>query len=224
MFNRSTNPMRIDSARNPDATPSFLATFRRGAAPRGPRGSRSSGAFSLVEILVGSTVALLLLGVIADLLVNSTRVSVKGANQVELQQRAMLVGDRLANDLRSSTGGGVGVLPDGADKTYVTIHPRKPDVGQVAWQPKIIVYAWAKPDLTVFYYELSPAPSDATRPPLGTLNGLSDSVKKVTQKVAGVTMFDFVVEAGPLAKYNITFEKDGQSTNLQRVILLRQGS
>lgn len=180
--------------------------------------------FTLVEILIGSTVALLLLGVIADLLVNSTRVSVKGANQVELQQRAMIVGDRLANDLRTTTGGGLGVLPDGTDRTFVTIHPRKPEVGQVAWLPKIVVYAWSKPDLIVFHYELSPAPTDAFCPPLSTLTGLSDSARKVTQQVGGVTGFDFVVETGPLAKFSMTFEKDGQTTSLQRVVLLRQGS
>jgi prepilin-type N-terminal cleavage/methylation domain-containing protein len=178
--------------------------------------------FTLVEILVASSIALLLLGVIVNLLVQSTRISLKGANQVELQQRAMMVGDRLANDLRTTTGAGLGAV-DNAGEKFITIHPRQAEVGPVGWQQKVVVYAWNSPYLQTYSFSLNPPPSDAYKPPLSVLTGLGNSDKKVTLNIEGVTRLDFVVESGPLVKLGLTFEKDDQKAVLDRVVLLRQG-
>ena len=178
--------------------------------------------FTLIEILVASSIALLLLGVIVNLVVQSTRISIKGANQVELQQRAMMVGDRLANDLRTTTGAGLGAL-DNAGEKFITIHPRQAQVGPVSWQEKVVVYAWNSPNLQTYSFSLNPPPSDAYQPPLSVLTGLGSSDKKVTLNIQGVTRFDFVVESGPLVKLGLTFEKDEQRAVLDRVVLLRQG-
>jgi type II secretory pathway pseudopilin PulG len=180
-------------------------------------------AFTLVEILVASTIALLLLGVIVQLLVNSTRISIKGANQVELQQRALVVGDRLANDLRSTTGAGLGVLESSGDK-WITIHPRKAEVGPIAWQDQVIVYHWDAPALYTYRFEPSPTPTDAYQPPLSVLDSLTPASKIVTLDISGVSRMDLVVEPGPLVKFGMTFEKEGQKAIVDRVVLLRQGS
>lgn len=181
------------------------------------------GGYSLIEILIGSTIALLLLGVIVNLLVSSTRISVKGANQVELQQRSMIVGDRLVRDLRSTTGAGLTLLQDGATQ-YVAVHPRKAEAGPVAWLQELVVYEWTSPSLKTYRTELGTLPTEAFRPTLGDLTSLSESEKIVTLDIEGVTRFEIEVETGPLVKLGMTFEKGGQKAVLDRVIFLRQGS
>ena len=103
-----------------------------------PRPKTRSG-YSLVEIIVASSVAFLILGILANLMISSGRVTRKGMVKVDLQQRMQKLNNDLSRDIGLSSTQGVAV-DETATPTPLSIHRRETDTATVTWEPQVIVY------------------------------------------------------------------------------------
>lgn len=186
------------------------------------RAARETG-FTLVEVLVGATLALMVLGVILQLVISSTKVSGKATRRVDLQQKALLLNTRLERDLRLTAINGFEIQA-GTDGSMLSIHPRKNDLSAIVWESHTIFYEltggrlWAK--------ELPFAgPTNVGFKPQGSQwSSLQSTPGRTTLRLDSVTRFEAVVQSGALVRLNVSLVDQDDHLDVERFILLRQGS
>jgi len=174
-----------------------------------------------VEILVAASMALLLLGVVANLMVSSGRVSRKGMTKVYLQQRMNRLNFDLQRDLGLSAPQGVAVgetVP-----TPISVHRRVMETSTVTWEPKVIVYHVTGETLRRDEVELSPAPTGPFKP---TSPGewsplLSDGDSSFLFE--GLEEFEATLEANGLIRIKIALTSGSERLSTERLLRLRQG-
>ena len=177
--------------------------------------------YTLVEILIASSMALLILGVVSNLLISSGRVSRKGMNKVYLQQRMNRLNIDLQRDLGLSSPQGVAVgetVP-----TPVSVHRRVVETSTISWEPKVIVYHASEEVLRRDEVELNPAPTSPFKPtspgdwaPLLS-TGNSSFVFNGTQE------FEAVLEPNGLIRIKVTLTAGSEKLSNERLLRLRQG-
>lgn len=102
------------------------------------------GAFTLVEVMLGSTLGLMLLGLFVFTLIPLLRYGSWTSARATLVQAAVLVGDRLGADLQRAPLAAIGL-----DSASVSIHPvvGATDSGTPVWHSRLVVYEWNGGDL-----------------------------------------------------------------------------
>ena len=177
--------------------------------------------FTLVEILVASSMALLILGVVVNLMVSSGRVSRKGMTKVYLQQRMNRLNIDLQRDLGLSSPQGVAVGETAP--TPVSVHRRLVETSTVSWEPKLIVYHVTEEVLLRDEVELNPAPTSPFKPagpgdwaPLLS-SGRSSFV------FSGIEEFEAILEPNGLIRVKTTLTSGEERLSNERLLRLRQG-
>lgn len=130
--------------------------------------------FTLPEIIIGSVLMLLLLGLMFSFLVPAMRASVRVSQRTEIQQEAVCALNRLTGDLRLSSAGGIsyfatGTTPGGGP-VYLGIM-RIADVdaqGHQIWEQALYVYCWEKQGAPLIRKIWTPAISFPAMPILMT--------------------------------------------------------
>jgi type II secretory pathway pseudopilin PulG len=113
--------------------------------------------FTLLETLAMSFLALLILAVIVQLFAAVSRGTRRSSEEISLQQRAALVVDRLATDLKSSTATQMLITPE-----FVAIRPLQ-DVtpeGEQVWSDQLEVYRYSAEEKALFLGEYVLGESD----------------------------------------------------------------
>lgn len=183
------------------------------------RPSRQSQGMTLVELLVASTLAILVLLVVVRTLVPTMTASRKAAARVDVHQRATLLGDRLAADLRLSTRAGLGVFA-GESVRDVVIHRRLPS-HEVAWESSVRAYRWQDGQVSGRNVSLAAPPQRPQVVSPGQLESLSN---QEFLRVRGVTDFSWVVAEGASVTFTIKVIEGDESQSLTRTVFLRNSS
>ena len=186
-----------------------------------PRPELRSG-YTLVEIMVASGVAILILGILANLMISSGRVSRKGMLKVDLQQRMQKLNNDLSRDIGLSATQGVAV-DQTVTPTPLSIHRRATDTATVTWEPQVIVYHGTGGMLRRDEVPLSPAPTSAFKPSLaGDWTPLLSSGRS-SFKFEGLEEFVVTPEPNNLLRVKVKLASGGESLQIERMLLLRQG-
>lgn len=183
------------------------------------RHRRSNRGFTLLEILVACALLGLVLTVVLRTLIPVMAASRQAAARVDVHQRAVLLGERLASDLRSSARAGVGVFPSlaGCD---VSIHPRQPS-GVLAWEPSLRWYRWKDGTVTGANLALTSPPSGPFVP---DPSGLSTLPRQEFVRVQGVTEFSWALAGGPSVTVRLKVEEGRESQTLVRTVYFRNST
>lgn len=120
----------------------LIATLGQGVAGtlgRGVELYRMRRAFTLVEVMLGSTLGLMLLGIFVMILIPLVRYGSWTSGRATLVQAAVLLGDRLGSDLQRATLSGVTI-----DSGAIAIHPiaGATDSGTAVWDSELVLYDW----------------------------------------------------------------------------------
>ena len=184
---------------------------------------RKGSGLTLVEVLVACTLGLVVLTLMVQSLIPTMLASRKAADRVDLHQRATLLGERIATDLRQSARSAVGVFPS-SGRLQVSVHPRQTDSGTVAWQNLLRVYDWSQSNqrVTGSIAPLDPPPQRAFVPATAAvLDALS---LQPTLQVEGVREFTFALDSGPFARLTMTLAKGDQTLPFSRLVFFRNGT
>lgn len=110
--------------------------------------SRAERGFTFVEVLIASTMMLLLLGVVTQAFGPTLRATARNLVQAELQQEVDTALRALETDLKRTVGGGLGFLPAEPDKPdqpvalgIVRLDGVASD-GRQVWETAAVVYVW----------------------------------------------------------------------------------
>ena len=100
-------------------------------------------AFTLIEVMLGSALGLLLLGVIVFTLIPLMRYGSWASSRATLVQAAVLVGERLGGDLQRAPLCGIS-LPTPQDPGLLAVHgiSAVTDTGAAVWENHLILYGW----------------------------------------------------------------------------------
>jgi type II secretory pathway pseudopilin PulG len=186
--------------------------------------SGAKRAFTLLEVMVASFLASIILYVLISLLIPSIRHSRLGATRVDLDQRAALLDARLTRCLKQTTRGGVGWQQDPA-ATYLSTHGLTgtgPDSMQT-WSPSLDIFRWSDQENRIVHARL-PRPQDVN-PAAPIIPGLdqittqfpSSPVVSVTE---GVTSFTVIKDGGPRVDYEAILTVDKEKVRLFRTVFL----
>ena len=195
--------------------------FMRSVVRRRPV-RRTHWGFTLVEILVACALFLVVLTLMVQTLVPTMVACRKAADRVDLHQRATLLGERMAQDLRASSRAAVGLFPSAGGQS-LSIHPRQQDTGMVAWQDRLRVYDWNQAAETVIgsTATLAAVPMGPLVPLPGVMDGLP---KQQFLRVEGVKTFTFQLDPGPSARLGLTLAKGVESFEFSRLVFFRNGA
>ena len=183
---------------------------------------RTDSAYTLVEILIASAVGLMILGVVVNLLISTGRASSRGAAKVELQQKLLVLSNKLEADLSLANSASVAV-DSTPTQTLLSIHRRVVDTSNVAWEPRAILYRGTD-SLSRNEVELSPTPSGPFKPQdASQWSGLLSAPSKTSFHLKGLEHFEAGLEANGLFRLRVDLSVLDQSLSLKRLILLRQG-
>lgn len=108
--------------------------------------ARGGRGFSLLEIMMAASLLLLLLALVVQIIVPMGKGSVRGAQQVELQQLAAMTLQRLTRDLEMAGPGGIACQP--GDPVVLALH-RLMDVGgdgSQIYSDQVDLYWWSPRD------------------------------------------------------------------------------
>lgn len=177
---------------------------------------------SLIEVLVGATLGFLILGLLSQLMVSSMRVTEKGGERVGRDQKALLLGERLTRDLRTTTKNGIAVH-SATNSLKLSIHPRKLETATIVWEPRVIFYDWDGSRLTSTRLNLPVAPTSAVAPTLAELAALTPDRDGDDLDFQEVLLFEVQLQPDGLVTFEVVFGAPGQSTKLRRTVLLRNG-
>ena len=186
------------------------------------RKPEAEAGYTLVEIMVASSVAVLILGILVNLMISSGRVSRKGMLKVDLQQRMQKLNNDLSRDIGLSATQGVAV-DQSVTPTPLSIHRRATDTATVTWEPQVIVYHANNGVLYRDEVPLSPAPTNAFKPTsAGDWTPLLNSGRSAF-KFDGLEEFLVTPEANNLLRVRVKLASGGESLQVERMLLLRQG-
>ena len=171
-------------------------------------------------MLLASALALLLLGVAIRLLFASLSTSTASAARVELQQRSLVVSERILADLSFSSRGGVAFQDS---TSSLAIHPRRRDNG--IWSSEVVLYRCAPPELRRLTTPRPDPGPRAYRPntPEQWLSLLT-APQKETYRTEGVSRMTATLGEGPLIQLTLEITRGNLSLTNQRALYLRQGN
>lgn len=120
------------------------------------------GAFTLVEVLLGSTLGLMLLGIFVFTLIPLLRYGSWTSSRATLVQAGVLVGDRLGGDLQKAPLTGVSLAGQA-----VAVHPvaGATDSGVAVWDKILILYDWSPSTGDLLRWEWGGSGNDMTLAP-----------------------------------------------------------
>lgn len=105
--------------------------------------------FSLIEILIACVLLILILGLILEVVVPMGRGTVRGSQQIELQQIGSTVLNRICEDLETAATAGITRypatgIPAGNQTLLLSIQPLTgvDSAGQQTWSESLILYWW----------------------------------------------------------------------------------
>lgn len=101
--------------------------------------------FTLMEALVACALVLMIGALILQVVIPMARGTVRGTQQVELQQVGALALRRLCEDVQTSATAGIVLFPPaGEDPLMLSIHPLRglDSIGDQVWADQLIVYWW----------------------------------------------------------------------------------
>ncbi len=100
--------------------------------------------FTLIEILVVSTVSIIILVLLSDLFITALQRTQDGRLRVDMQQRALFAINKWERDLEKTSTRAMVVKP--GDPTCVAMTPLQSinGSGEAIWKQEIIVYAYKK--------------------------------------------------------------------------------
>ncbi|HEY4002214.1 MAG TPA: hypothetical protein VGO93_25300 [Candidatus Xenobia bacterium] len=104
--------------------------------------------YSLLEVIIASALALIVLGVGSVLLVPSLRASARGSAQSEMENQAVLVSNLLFRDLDAAVAQGVSLKSDGQTMAVMPIQDLQDDA-TMTWHTEFVVYTWDVPNARV---------------------------------------------------------------------------
>ncbi|MEW6281481.1 MAG: hypothetical protein AB1758_22920, partial [Candidatus Eremiobacterota bacterium] len=106
--------------------------------------------FSLAEALVACVLTLLILTLIFQVVIPMARGTVRGSQQIELQQVAGLAMNRLSEDLQSAPPSGVTLVPAGqpTEPVILAMHGLEgiDATGSQVYSDHLVVYWWRQSD------------------------------------------------------------------------------
>lgn len=168
---------------------------------------RSKGGVSLLEVMVASALALLLLTLLLSTLIPLTRESLRGYGRMAQTQSAILASNRIRGDVQSSTLAGI-LLPNGTDQTqYMSAQPIDwvTDQGVRVWGDTFAIYCWDRTAQTLIRRQVKPDASILTLSPDAAFPITSAQAVQVFQQPAGSS----VVLATGLVEFTLAQQPDG---------------
>ncbi|MBI3927350.1 MAG: type II secretion system protein [Armatimonadetes bacterium] len=126
--------------------------------------SWNNGGLSLIEVLVAAALSLMLLGLFWTFLVPAFGYYVRGAARAELQQSALVAGEKVVADLRRSAPGGISIRSAGTDSpTVLAVHPLETVTadGTQVWSDQLTIYFWWASDGRLWAKKWPPGPPEA---------------------------------------------------------------
>lgn len=195
--------------------------------------SKARKGLSLAETLVGVTLALLVLGILFQVLGPTTELTARETERIELQQRGTVALRRLSTDLERSAPAGVaaGVPTPGS---VLTIHQLRGLTAQGTqdWEDLLRVYIWNSSSQELSRQEWPPGPtlsqlirSDVPfRPGAGDLVSLGQHRFLKSRTICrGLTQFEVELGQPMLVKLELEGPKQ-QSLEMTRRIYLRNSA
>lgn len=177
---------------------------------------------TLLEVLVASSLALLLLGAAIRLLFFGLSVSSSSAARVALQQTAMVAMERFARDLQPAPRAGVAATS--GPPSALCIHPRRPDPGVVAYSSELTHYWLVGTTLRRRQTACPVTGPRAYRPEVESdWAALLTGEGQDTSVTQNVQAFSAVMDRGPLVQLELELKLGSSTLKTRRSILLRQG-
>ncbi|MEW6277587.1 MAG: hypothetical protein AB1758_03110 [Candidatus Eremiobacterota bacterium] len=169
--------------------------------------------FTLLEGLIACSVAVLLLVLVFQVVVPMGRGSLRGAQQVALQQEAATAVERLRRDLTGPPGG---VEVFGADPLTVSIH-RVQDVGadgSQVYSSELVLYRWDSSGQKLTRETWPPGPPSLSRVPdparlFQPTSGEVDQILATTsgrERVLATRVREFTFVPGTAAEVHMLLE------------------
>ena len=181
-------------------------------------------AITLLEVLVSAGLAFLVFGLALTFLRTSMRVSASGTRDVELQQKMVLLNNRLSSDLRSVNKSGLGLDNSGGD-SQLSIHSPSAASGIISWNTPVVLYSVSSGELRRREITLNPSPSEPHRPlSAGEWSQLLTQAHRTTLRLSDISLFQASLEPGPIVRVHLEFSKAQETLSVRRAILLRQGT
>lgn len=123
-------------------------------------------AFSLIEVVLASTLLLLLLGTLVSILIPMLRASEKGNELSDLRQMAALCLETVAEDVEQSGAAGMAVYSTPGIPQALSVHQvlgLNAD-GSALWERTVRLYAWDQPARRVDRHVFPPVGPGVTAP------------------------------------------------------------
>jgi prepilin-type N-terminal cleavage/methylation domain-containing protein len=129
--------------------------------------------FSLIEILIACVLLLLILGLIMEVVIPMGRGTVRGSQQIELQQVGTMAVNRIAEDLSTAPPAGITRVPSSGPPTSgsgnrlilsIQALTGVDTVGQQVWADHLIILWWEKPSGKLYRMKWPPGYPLTRRP------------------------------------------------------------
>ena len=176
------------------------------------RSGDKKDAFTLVEMLVAASLALILLSVVVQVLIPSLQASRKATTRMDLHQKALILNQFLEEDLKRATRSSVQFFSG-----VLSVHRRTTETARILWEEQIIAYEYAGGRLKRWeepLQESPPKPTTATLPPSGRLR----------LDIGSVEAFQAEVGDGPLVSFEIQFVEGSEEFDWKRTMFLPTSS
>lgn len=183
-----------------------------------------SKAYTLIEVIVASAIALMVLGVIIQMMIASGRVAARGQLIVELQQKSMILVNKLERDIHLTNKNGLAIDLTPAENRLF-IHRKTLETSVVTWEPTAILYTLRQGVLRREVLTLNPVPTQVFRPttPIEWTTVLG-SPRQTVLELQGATNFTLTMENDSLARLNLSFQEQDVTKTTTRLLPLRQGT
>ncbi len=181
------------------------------------RTNHSGSGLTLAEVLVVATLMVLLLSLILGILLSSFRVSADGASKVELEQRLLLLAQRLTTDLKMASKSSVQVLGPS-----LSIHRRLKNPTLLAWDTDLVIYRLLDQGL-----ERRVVPAPVTDRPFrpsseSEWQALLSAQAQEVRIFSDVSEFEVEVGKEALVTFSLLVTQGHRRGRVQRVVFLPQ--
>lgn len=184
--------------------------------PLDPRRTRG---ISLVELLVASTLLLLLVSILFQLLASSWRVTAQGAARAELEQLSLVWGERMQRDLKLAARNSVSI----SETFDLAVHRRLETASLIAWQPELVLY---HPSGEYLERRVVPLPSGAASPyRVSTLTAWQElkALRPLeVRRLPHLSFFEVVPSERSLVTVRIQLLSGGHKLSTERSVFLAQ--
>ena len=183
-------------------------------------GAKAHRGFTLMEVLVAAGLGSMLLYALVSLLIPAMKLSERGTRLVALDQRAILLEQRVERALKATCRRGAHFFSD-ANGSHLSTHPIQGALAhsQPRLGPDLVVFSLANEQLRERRVPLTSTPQSATiLPDAVLLEALPEAT--VTYQVDGVKVFEAEVGVGPQVDLHYTLEKGDQSLEVRQTVFL----